>query len=1081
MFSIKNSFADCLGCSLFSEPSCILETNVTYLKDVKVVYIAENPGKEEVIEGRPLVGKSGKLHRKYFEKFGLNKIPYLLTNVVLCQTLKEDGTTGNPSPEVIERCKVNCMKIIEECDPELIVLMGSSPTSAFGLLPKGTGITNIRGETFKWNDKDVFIMLHPSYINRNRSMESTFEKDMKKVAELVGLTTPESRPVKALTSKNEVFYYSIPDKYYTSDYKLIDVHFLKKSNEILYIFRDKNNKKEYYKTNDDYVCYQINDESKARKVVKYEDLNQMTVPYKNKYSLNPKITYEGDLKLTTKHAMDYYLLKKEEEPDLPMNIMFIDIETYTETRVHSNAQDTNDAIAIIRYSFNGIKKSLVLEPKILKITNQVIDTSDKEIIICNSEVTLLNNFFNDVRNLDPNFITGWYSNDFDMQYIINRSKKINVDCSKMSNFGEADYNKFQFYPEVAGIVFLDMLELYKQFTFGGRESYSLDFIGNLELKKGKNENSADFSVLFRTDVNRAIRYNTNDVDLLEELDQKLKHIFFQEELKKICKTSFRGSKNVLGQIDSLLVSFLKEKGYASKNAEHSDEEFSFEGAYVQSPITGIHDYIVDFDFTSLYPSLILTYNIGVNTFVMKLKDYQLGYDLIYNPDKLPDQIEVIIDPVFENKLVTISKEQLLKKIKDSNLVYTINGCFFKNHNTEVSFYAEVLEMLLGSRKSYKKKMFDALNAGDMVRKQMYDTKQQIFKLCANSCYGALANKTFRFFNVDSARSITLSGQESIKNVMICGENYIESKKINKPIEIQNITKQQMYTKEDDNINHNFKHIITGDTDSLFVCYNELIDKNNTKEEILNFINDLNKDTQSFLNNIVKRIVLKHNVHEDKNRLELKNELVIRRGLFLAKKRYANYVISVEGNTVDKIDAKGIETRRSDFSNITKENLKEVLNLILKSEKLSIPKILEFVREKDETFIKIISSGQVTIGKPVSFGKKISEYKSIPQGARGMLNFNELEYKLFDVGSRGYLFKLKGIDLDKAPEEVRMNYDKYFLKKGKKLDIIVFPEEEQYIKPYYIIDIKDMLDFSWKDRVNLLLEPLIKPKQQILTF
>lgn len=178
---------------------------------------------------------------------------------------------------------------------------------------------------------------------------------------------------------------------------------------------------------------------------------------------------------------------------------------------------------------------------------------------------------------------------------------------------------------------------------------------------------------------------------------------------------------------------------------------------------------------------------------------------------------------------------------------------------------------------------------------------------------------------------------------------------------------------------------------------------------------------------------------------------------------------------------GIETKRSDFSEITKKYMIEVLELILKSETLSISNVLNFVKEKNEIFTKIISDGNTIIGRPVSFGKKLKEYKTLTQGIRGMLNFNELEYKTFDVGSRGYLFKLKGIDLYKAPEEVRLNYDKYFLKEGKKLDVIVFPEEEKFVKPYYIIDVKDMLEFAWKDRCDLLLQPLINLKQEILKF
>ena len=1079
MFSIKNSFADCLSCPLFSAPSCILETNADHLNEVKVIFIAENPGKDEVEKERPLVGKAGKLFRKYFEKYELNKIKYLLTNVVLCQTLNQDGTTGNPSLDVIERCKINCFKIIEECNPDLIVLMGASPTTAFGLMQKGMGITHISGEKYKWNNRDVFIMLHPSYINRVRDLEPNFDADMKKVAEIVGIETKdEIKDVKA-NGKNEVFYYKLPEKYYTSNYKLIDVQFLNKTNEVLYIFRDKDNKKEYYKANDDYICYQIKDPSKARKVVPYSELNQVKVSYKEKLSLNSKITYEGDLKITNKHAMDYYLQKKVDEPTLPMNSMFLDIETYSETKVHSNAVDVNDVIAIIRYSYHDIKKSLVLDPKFLKIKDQEIDMTKGDIQVCNSEVQLLTIFFNDVRNLDPDIISGWYSNDFDMHYIFNRATRLSVDATKISKFGEASYNKWQFYPDIAGIVCLDMLELYKSFTFGGRESYSLDFIGNLELKRGKTEKGLNFSNLFRTDINRAIDYNRNDVDLLEELDIKLSHIFFQDELKRTCKSSFKGSKSVLGQIDSLLVSFLKEKGFSSKNTEVESNDEAFEGAYVQSPIAGIHEYVVDFDFTSLYPSLILTYNIGVNTFVMKLKDYKMGYDFVYNPDKLPENIDIIIDPVFDRKQVTISKQALLDKVKSSDLIFTINGCFFKNHSKELSYYSEVLEMLLGSRKSYKKKMFEAKNAKDKSKEKLYDSRQLVMKTLANTLYGALGNKAFRFFNVDSARSITLSGQEAIKNVMITAENYIDYKNTNVEKPFEWITKQQMFT---DDMGLKFQNLVTSDTDSIFLTYENILDKKKTYEEKLKEVNNLNKEVQNFLNKkVVNDIVKLHNVSEEKNRLELKNELVIKRGLFLAKKRYANYIISQEGNPTDEVKAMGLEIKRSDFSSITKTYLKEVLDLILKSERFSLPQVIEFVKEKEKLFTKIISSGVTNIGRPVAFSKKLKEYKVVPQGVHALLNWNNIEYQVFDVGSRGYMFKLKGIDLEKAPENIRLNYDKYFLKKGEKLEVIAVPEDVEKLPPYYIIDIKSMVDFTWGDRYKLLLEPLLTKKQEILTF
>ena len=185
MPSLNSSFADCLSCEIYGCPSCILETNAKTMDEVDVIIIAENPGKTECEEGRPLVGKSGKIFRKHFENFGLHREKYLLTNVVLCQTIKPDGTTGNPTDETIEKCKVNCFNIIEACNPKLIVLMGTSPCKAFGFIQKGITITKIRGTIHKWNDYNVLPMLHPSYILRSNSEEPKFEEDMKKVAEII--------------------------------------------------------------------------------------------------------------------------------------------------------------------------------------------------------------------------------------------------------------------------------------------------------------------------------------------------------------------------------------------------------------------------------------------------------------------------------------------------------------------------------------------------------------------------------------------------------------------------------------------------------------------------------------------------------------------------------------------------------------------------------------------------------------------------------------------------------------------------------------------------------------------------------
>ena len=164
---IMQSFADCLGCSLIDAESCILDTNSRGdMSKVDIVFVAENPGKDEIKAEKPLVGRSGKTFRKYFDKYIKKDCKWLLTNSVMCLTLDDKGNTGNPDDETIDRCKVNCFNIIKTCNPKLIVLLGTSPMKAFGIAENG--ITKRRGQFYKWEGFDVLLTIHPSYVNRDK-------------------------------------------------------------------------------------------------------------------------------------------------------------------------------------------------------------------------------------------------------------------------------------------------------------------------------------------------------------------------------------------------------------------------------------------------------------------------------------------------------------------------------------------------------------------------------------------------------------------------------------------------------------------------------------------------------------------------------------------------------------------------------------------------------------------------------------------------------------------------------------------------------------------------------------------------
>jgi uracil-DNA glycosylase family 4 len=1080
--NIKQSFADCLGCPLIGADSCILDTNSKAdMTKVDIVFIAENPGKDEVKQEKPLVGIAGKTFRKYFDKYIKKECKWLLTNSVLCLTLDDKGSTGNPTDEVIERCKVNCFNIVKTCNPKLIVLLGTSSMKAFGIAE--TGITNKRGQMFKWEGFDVLLTIHPSYVNRNRDFEERFEKDIEFASEFIKsdntteIYNIQSSNNKLATGEKGIHRYKIPNKFYTDEYRLVDIQYLSRSQSVLYIFRDKDNKKVYHQENDEYYAYQAPNEVEARKVVPYDQLDVIRCSYQDKIKLDNSKTYEGDLKITVKHAIDYYQQNTAEAPKISSNIMFCDIEIDVgiNNQAFPQPEDALHPVDLITSIFQNPKKKIcyILDNG----TEPIKPIEGVEFKIFKSEKNLLYSFINDYKKYDPDFMSGWNFIGFDMFYLFNRLKKLKIAGSIFSKFGEFYVDGERFLCKLPGCVVLDQMHLYKMFTFTKMENYKLDFIANHELKRKKLELPAKFNKMYWEHLNTLIQYNVIDTELLEDLENKVKHINLLNELRTICTASFDTATAPMNQVDTIVVAWMRSQGLASKNAENHAKK-KYPGAFVLTPEAGIYDTVVDFDFKSLYPSLIQTYNIGLNNFIMRTKDPTIGYDLAYDRDNVPDKIAMVIDPMFENKEIEMSKDDIYKAIKDDDLIHTINGCFYTSHEKEVSYYSLILKNLLDSRKNYKDLMFEAKEAGNEELKELYFTKQLVYKVLANTLYGVIANKQFRFFNLSCAAAITLGGQEALKASIIEGNNYMEH--LHKKEELKvgvAANKVEMYS--DEMPGREFEYIVTGDTDSIFCCFSDFKEELTTER-----IHFYCEEIQEYLNNgIMKGIVEAHNVYFDECKLVLKNELIISRGLFLAKKRYAIRVTNNEGVDCDDTNYMGIEIKRSDFPSYSKVFLKELLEMILKDKQVSYNKCMDFVHSRKDHFRKLIISGDKTVGRPVSYGKDLKNYKLIPQGVRAMLAFNEISYTAHYQGSRGYMFRVRGIDYDKAPQEVIDNYEKNFIAKGKKLEVVAIPDEEPRLPNYYIPDIKGNLQFVYEDRYKLMLDPLMKTqqKQKILTI
>jgi DNA polymerase elongation subunit (family B) len=335
----------------------------------------------------------------------------------------------------------------------------------------------------------------------------------------------------------------------------------------------------------------------------------------------------------------------------------------------------------------------------------------------------------------------------------------------------------------------------------------------------------------------------------------------------------------------------------------------------------------------------------------------------------------------------------------------------------------------------------------------------------NSIYGVLGNENFRMYHPDLAETITITGQEIIKFAQVHASNYLKygSKDIKNDFELLSTNK--------------LPYIIYGDTDSLFLNMgtyledNCLISDKTNVDKITELVLDKCKDTCEFLNNdLLNRFAKLHNINPEYSKYHLKQEVIAKKSLFFnAKKKYVLHLINKDGRPCDEYDSKGIVTRRSDYPNYTKESVKELLEMILKSEKINFEQLTEYINKVEENMYKMIISGDKRIAKPVSYNKKSEDYKNgkKPYQVLGMDLWNTLEYEYFQPGTKGYLFNILGVDQQIAPQKVLQNLHKM----NEKNKTIALPFEEDQLPNYYVIDVQSMMKFCWTNRVAEIMNPI----------
>ena len=683
--------------------------------------------------------------------------------------------------------------------------------------------------------------------------------------------------------------------------------------------------------------------------------DKLTKIYKFKKD-DPEL-FESDVPETTRALVDLY--SESDDPSEGHVVLTYDIECEMESGL-PDPQEAKNALTSIALHDSATDQYWVL---VMDTTKQMVEkTTDKAIVIpFTDERDMLMKYLELYEMINPSIVTGWNIDYFDTPMLYNRIKRLlgERQANRLSPIGQCFWSPYRKRYFMAGVSYLDYITLYKYYNYGELPNYRLDTIGQIELGRGKIEYSGNLDQLFRDDIEKFIEYNLVDVELVVEFDRKLEFI---DLCRNICHAGhvpyedFVYSSKVL---EGALLTYLRRRNLVAPNkpadrqermqAIRDNNEEKFIGAYVKSPIVGKYDWIYDLDLTSLYPSIIMTLNISPETKIGKIQDWDANKFV---------KGEVDTYYIGDN---SISKENLRKYLDESKFSVASNGVLYRTD--QVGCIPGILDLWFAQRVEYKNEMKKYGKAGNKEKYAFFHKRQLVQKILLNSLYGVLGLPAFRFYDVDNATAVTTTGQTVIKSTADMA-NIKYNKELNTPDADSNI------------------YI---DTDSVFFSAVPLMDKRipnwkeNDQETIAGFVDTIAGEMQDYLNDFYDILSTKiFNVDKDKHRLEIKKEYVAKAGLWIAKKRYAQWIISDNGVPVDKLDVKGLDVKRSSFPKAFQDCMGTVLIDILrgKTEDEISDYVLDFKKSMVNKDIKDIAKNSAV--------KNLSKY--LPKGKRQLFQF-----------------------------------------------------------------------------------------------
>jgi DNA polymerase elongation subunit (family B) len=665
-------------------------------------------------------------------------------------------------------------------------------------------------------------------------------------------------------------------------------------------------------------------------------------------------------------------------------------------------------------------------------------------ILCDSEYGLLQKFIEWWDKNPPDVITGWNVQLYDVPYICRRLSRVlgEKQMKRLSPWGLNTENEIyvsgrkQVYFDVGGITQLDYLDLYKKFTYKAQESYRLDHIAEVELGQKKLDHSEfdTFKDFYSKGWQKFVEYNVVDVELVDRLEDKMKLIELALTMAFDAKVNFGDVFYQVRMWDNIIYNYLKKRDIVIPPKERTAKDTKYAGAYVKEPNPGVYDWVVNFDLNSLYPHLIMQYNISPET-------------------------------LLEERHPTANVERVLNQEINFEMYkdYAVcaNGAMFRKDVR--GFLPELMEKMYGDRVIFKKKMIEAKKAYEKTPTKELEKEiarcnniQMAKKISLNSAYGAIGNQYFRYYKLANAEAITLSGQVSIR--------WIEGKMnsyLNKILKTDDVD-----------------YVIASDTDSIYLNMGPLVEcvfkgREKTTESIVSFLDKVcEMELEKYIEGSYQELADYVNAYDQK--MQMKRENIADRGIWTAKKRYILNVWNSEGVAYSepKLKIMGIEAVKSSTPAPCRKMIKDALKIMMTG---SEDDVINFIDKSREQF-RSLPPEQIAFPRTASDVQKYHSASEIyskgtPIHVRGALLFNHYikqkkltnKYSLIGNGE-----KIKFVYL-KKPNTIQENIISFIQDFPRELNLDKYVDHDLQFEKAFLEPLKSILDaigWSVEKTVNL---------------